>query len=89
MFRHCGNTFGAFEEQEDEYGESDEEVGGAVINVPELDEPGLGEEDLLQRLLVEQTERPLEPNDVFGIVECGLRNTVRRDLIGTEAIADP
>ncbi len=49
----------------------------------------LSEEHLLQRLLVEQTEEPFDPDDALGVVERGLGDAVGGDLVRSESVADP
>ena len=72
----AGEVVAAAAEHPDERADRDEEVGGAVVRVPELDEPlgrerplRRGQEPVLDRLLVVEPDRPLDPDHPHRVVE--------------------
>src|SRR5690606_32116104 len=73
------------EEQPCEDADRHGEVEGAVEDVPELDEHGPPEEELLDRLLVEQTEGLLDVDDEEGV----LVGDEALDRRRAELVADP
>ena len=89
LLRHTGKTLGRRQNKHGEHGEGDDEVGGAVPGVPELDERPIGEEPLLDRRLVVEPDRLLEPDDPFGVVERLLGDAVGGDGVGAELVPDP
>ncbi len=84
-----GEHVRTLEEKEDEHRDGHEEVSGAVVHVPELDEPALPEKGILDALLVEQTEETFEPDHPLGIVECVLGDAAGGDDVRPEPVPDP
>ena len=66
------------EVEQQEHTEGDHEVGGAVEHVHRLDQPPLGQEPLLDRLLVEQADQTFEADHPSGVVERVERERGRR-----------
>ena len=80
---------GALPEQQDEHGERDDEVGRAVVRVPELDEPRVRQERLLDRLLVVEAEELLDADDLLGVAERRRRQLARFEGVGAEQVPGP
>ena len=77
----AGVALGEAPEDVDQGEGGDDEVEGAVEDVPELDEEAAdGEGRVLDRLLVEDADGPLDADDVEGVVEGVLSGHAGRTL---------
>lgn len=74
-------------EQNEKDADSDDEMGGAVVRVHELDKPFVWQEPLLDGLLVIEPDATLEADDLHGVVEGVQRNVVATDANRPKAVA--
>jgi len=79
----------AFVEQNPKDRQGHDEVGSAIERVPELDEASIGQEPVLDGLLMEQADGAFDADEKLCIVERLLWHAVGRELSRAEPVSAP